>query len=326
MSEVIVPLVSVCVVTYNQEKYIRQCLDSILMQVVNFSYEILIHDDASSDNTIAIIHEYELKYPDIIKPIYRKNNVFSKGYDVAIYNFERARGYYMAHCDGDDFWIDKNKLQKQVDFLEEHLEYIGTAHNVVVVNTDGETISEIPKTHLISPPHIYTLKDCQRARFPGAVGSWVHRNIFLSMNSKTISLYYELKCQYGDRKLSLLLALNGDIYCMGDIMSAYRQVLFGGMNWTSLNQNKNLAADYYLCQLKLAKFSYSAYNVELMNYRIALMGFGSGFKRLMLEPNWNNVLVIKKIMSDTLHYPKYIIFFLRYLVMLPLRFMIYREI
>lgn len=322
----IIPMVSVSVITYNQENYIRQCLDSILMQIVDFPYEILIHDDASLDKTAEIIHEYELLYPEIIKPIYRKNNVFSKGVDVTKFNLERARGKYIAYCEGDDFWINENKLQKQVDFLEQHSEFVGTAHNVIVVNQNGERRSDISNIHVIYAAHIYTLNDCKKARFPGAFASWLHRNIFLSLNSKTIDLYNAYQSPYADRKLSLLLTLNGDIYCMDDVMSAYRFVTIGGANWTSINRNKNLAYEYYRCQIELAKFAYCAYNIEFMNYRLALMGFGSGFKHFILNPNYDNLVVIKKILSETLDNPKYVVLFLRYVLMLPLRFLIYREI
>ncbi len=117
-------LVSVCCITYNQENYIRQCLDGFIMQKTNFLFEVLIHDDASTDKTQEIIREYEIKYPDIIKPIYQKENQHSQGKRISsVYNFPRAKGKYIAMCEGDDYWIDPLKLQKQVDFLEKNPEY-----------------------------------------------------------------------------------------------------------------------------------------------------------------------------------------------------------
>ncbi|WP_111709643.1 glycosyltransferase family 2 protein [Lutibacter citreus] len=112
-------LVSICCITYNHEKFIKQCLDGFLMQQTNFEFEILIHDDASTDGTVAIISEYENKYPNIIKPIYQKENQFSQGINPDFtYNYPRAKGKYIAICEGDDYWTDPLKLQKQVDFLE----------------------------------------------------------------------------------------------------------------------------------------------------------------------------------------------------------------
>lgn len=118
------PLVSISCITYNHAPYIRKCLDGFLMQKTNFHYEVLIHDDASTDGTADIIREYEIKYPDIIKPIYQKENQYSKGIKISqTYNFPRAQGKYIAFCEGDDYWTDPNKLQMQVDFLENNPDY-----------------------------------------------------------------------------------------------------------------------------------------------------------------------------------------------------------
>lgn len=118
------PLVSISCITYNHAPYIRQCLDGFIMQKTNFAYEILIHDDASTDGTIAVIREYEHKYPDVIKPIYEVENQWSKGrVGSIIFNIPRAQGKYIALCEGDDYWIDPFKLQKQVDFLEKNKNY-----------------------------------------------------------------------------------------------------------------------------------------------------------------------------------------------------------
>ena len=118
------PLVTIQCLTYNHEPYIRQCLEGFVMQQTDFCFEVIVHDDASTDGTANIIREYEQKYPDIIKPIYEKENQYSKHDDslIRIIN-EHTRGKYIAFCEGDDYWIDSLKLQKQVDFLEEHHDY-----------------------------------------------------------------------------------------------------------------------------------------------------------------------------------------------------------
>ena len=113
-------MVSICCITYNQEKFIRQALDGFLMQKTNFKYEIIIHDDASTDNTANIILEYEKKYPDIIKPIYQTENQYSKGKKPTLITYKAAQGKYIALCEGDDYWIDENKLQLQVDYMEKN--------------------------------------------------------------------------------------------------------------------------------------------------------------------------------------------------------------
>src|SRR5690606_3288059 len=111
--------------TFNHEKFICKCLEGFLMQNTTFSFEILILDDASTDGTAAVIREYELKYPDIIKPIYQRENQYSKGIRGmnVKFNFNRAQGKYIALCEGDDYWTDPSKLQKQIDFLEANNEF-----------------------------------------------------------------------------------------------------------------------------------------------------------------------------------------------------------
>ena len=122
------PLVSITCITFNHAPYIKACLDGFLMQKTNFDYEIIIHDDASTDGTNNIIKEYEKKYPNIIYPIYQKENQYSKGIRPSWeFNLPRLRGKYIAACEGDDYWTDPYKLQKQVDFLERNPDY-GLVH------------------------------------------------------------------------------------------------------------------------------------------------------------------------------------------------------
>lgn len=135
MKEFDKPLVSIGCITYNHEKYIRDAIKGFLMQKTTFPFEILIHDDASTDGTADIIREYEKKYPDKIKPIYQMENQYSKGIPIsATYQFPRARGKYIALCEGDDYWTDPYKLQKQVDFLEKNIDYGLTFGDFICVN------------------------------------------------------------------------------------------------------------------------------------------------------------------------------------------------
>lgn len=119
------PLVSICCITYNHARFIRKCLDGFLMQETSFPIEILIHDDASTDGTDGIIREYADKYPNLILPLFETENQYSQGKqnEIDFYNYRRARGKYIAYCEGDDYWTDPLKLQKQVDFMESHPDY-----------------------------------------------------------------------------------------------------------------------------------------------------------------------------------------------------------
>lgn len=118
-------VVSISCIAYNQSPYIEQCLDGMLHQKTNFAFEILIHDDCSTDETTSLIQKYEKQYPEIIKPVYESENQYQNGKPSGsvVWNFPRAKGKYIALCEGDDYWIDENKLQMQVDFLEQNSEY-----------------------------------------------------------------------------------------------------------------------------------------------------------------------------------------------------------
>ena len=120
MSDIIV---SICCQTYNHVFYIEECLKGFLMQKTNFKFEILLRDDASIDGTTEIVKEYSNKYPDIINSLIYNENQLKKGVSPFIDNVKRAKGKYIAICEGDDYWIDPYKLQKQVDFLESNIDY-----------------------------------------------------------------------------------------------------------------------------------------------------------------------------------------------------------
>ena len=115
------PLVSICTTTYQHRRYIRQTLDSFLSQKTDFPFEILVHDDCSGDGTVEILEEYARRYPDVVCPVFEKENQYSKGVPInETFNFPRARGKYIALCEGDDFWCDDGKLQAQADYMESH--------------------------------------------------------------------------------------------------------------------------------------------------------------------------------------------------------------
>ncbi len=128
----IIPLVLISCTTYNHAPYIRKCLEVFLMQKTTFPIQVIIHDDCSTDGTKEIIEEYAAKYPDIIFPMFQTENQYSKGIRglMARFNFPRCGGKYIALCEGDDYWTDSSKLEKQVDFLEANSDYVGCFHKI----------------------------------------------------------------------------------------------------------------------------------------------------------------------------------------------------
>lgn len=155
-------LVSICCITYNHAPFIRKALDGFLMQQAPSCVpqgakmsdwcEILIHDDCSTDGTTEIIKEYAAQYPDVIFPLYEEVNQYSQGKEnlIDMYNFGRAHGKYIAYCEGDDYWTDPNKLQKQVDFMESHIDYSVCFHcfRNYIVNKEI-FVENTPPTQLI---------------------------------------------------------------------------------------------------------------------------------------------------------------------------------
>jgi len=130
------PLVSVICITYNHEKYIRDAIEGCLIQDTDFPFEVIIHDDASTDGTTAIVRAYAERYPSIIKPIYQTENQYSQGNKPITFWLPRVRGQYIALCEGDDYWHDPSKLQKQVDILE-------TCPEVGLVHGDADRESQV---------------------------------------------------------------------------------------------------------------------------------------------------------------------------------------
>lgn len=136
-------VVSICTLTYNHEDFIKDCIEGILTQETNFAFELLIHDDASTDNTQNIIKEYTSKYPLIIKPIYQTVNQHSQGINPSVfYNYPRANGDYIAWCEGDDYWIDKNKLTLQIEMMQNNPQCELSFHSAVQVDYSHDKIDD----------------------------------------------------------------------------------------------------------------------------------------------------------------------------------------
>ena len=217
-------LVSIQCITYNHESYIRHCLDGFVMQKTNFRFEVIVHDDASTDNTVEIIRQYVEKYPDIIKPIYEKENQYSKiGFDgiFRIMN-EHSKGKYIAICEGDDYWIDPFKLQKQVDFLENHTEYgmIHTYFNFVDM-----------ENNIIPPPTLF-YEQLKERIFDGYIWDYYLVNAGFILTCTCMyrkSLYKNDEQIFFDHGLFMMIARSSKVYCLREITSAYRRTPTGAM-------------------------------------------------------------------------------------------------
>lgn len=210
-------MVSVLCTAYNHEKFLCDALDGILRQKTNFRYELIIHDDASTDKTTDIIKEYEKKYPEVIVPIYQKENQYNLTRIYPTYLFPAVRGKYVAFCEGDDYWTDDEKLQKQFDFMEENEEFSMCFHNAMKLNWEtGETcaLDTFPRSGCYSQEE--HIKTGLGNAFP-AFASYFIRSEYL----KTIPDFF-VKSNVLDYPLRQYFSGKGKIYYMDEIMSVYR--------------------------------------------------------------------------------------------------------
>ncbi len=207
------PLVSISCITYNHAGFIEKALEGFLMQETNFAFEVLIHDDASTDGTEDIIRRFQKAHPNIIKPLYEETNQWLKGRKgSATFNFPRARGKYIALCEGDDYWTDPFKLQKQVDFLEENKSFVGTFHEVQLKR---ENKGEFDGTYSNLSNDVFSTEDFF-GRHIVATCSLVFRRF------DDLDLTIPEGVASGDKWMLFLLSLRGDFKFFPDVMGIYR--------------------------------------------------------------------------------------------------------
>lgn len=252
------PMVSIYMLAYNHGKYIRQALDGILMQKVDFTYEIVVGEDCSSDDTRDILLAYKEKYPDKMKLILYETNVGYLNNDLEVRR--QCTGKYVAQCEGDDYWVDPYKLKKQVEFLESHPEYIGTAHKVQVVDEDGNQRNDFD-LNLFCQDEVYTLKHAEKGKLPGQTATLVYRNILVNDPSALKALG---SCHANaDTKITFFLALHGNVYCFNEVMSHYRYVKEHGDSWNARNEGKNLSLFYFQSYRELSSLALQLKNIEV---------------------------------------------------------------
>lgn len=240
--------VSVICLTYNHEKYIRDALEGFVKQKTNFQFEVIIHDDASTDDTPNIIKEYEKKYPLIIKPIYQKENQYGKGINVfEEFLLPKACGKYMALCEGDDFWIDENKLQKQYDVMENNINCGICVHDVLVWDEYNNCIGSMPDKRLnINESGIINrneiikllLGDRVYKKYPFQTSCYFVRYMDVAKNSPQVKY---------DMDLLLMIASAYDFYFINEKMSCYRKNTQGSWSdsYRIANDDKLVESELY---------------------------------------------------------------------------------
>lgn len=281
MNEIMVSIICTC---YNHEKYIKSALDSFLNQKTNFTFEVLVHDDASTDKSAEIIREYERKYPNIIKPVYQLENQYSKGIGIASsYLFPRAAGKYIALCEGDDYWIDQYKLQKQIDFLENNKDYVACVHNTYQEN------------QLINKRRVMFTKRDKELTLADVINGG-------SVSYHTSSLVYRKEYAFdrplftslmkdvgvGDFPAAVYFALSGRIMYFGEIMSVYRYFTVG--SWSArlaANTQREISISMKAIQMLKAANEWSEYAYNsvfsdgILYQEYLMLGYQKKYKDMM---------------------------------------------
>lgn len=259
-------LVSVMCSTYNQSKYIRTCLDSLVSQKTNFKYEIIVKDDASTDGQQEIIKEYYQKYPDKIKLLLLEENHFQQGKSMIAFEkaFNMAQGKYIASCEGDDFWVDDNKLQTQVDFMEQHPDYSLCGHSAYYANEDGS----------LRKDRFFRLSDTSReVSIEEILTSWVMATnslLYRKDARKDLLIPFKGKCINGDYALMVYLALKGRVYYFDKLMSAYRVCSNGSLSQRyikDLDYFRKVRAEYINMLDRIDGYTSKKYSEILSDYK-----------------------------------------------------------
>ncbi len=266
------PLVSVCCLAYNHENTIAQAIEGVLSQKTNFDIEMIIHDDASTDQTAEIICEYVNKYPGIIRPIYQEVNQYHNCNLAKEYVNPLVRGKYIAICEGDDYWTNPNKLQIQIDYMEAHPECAMTFHAIEQLDTDGKTIDYYPMRESGIVPTELVIK--RGGLFCPSVSLVIRSDVCMKWPK------FRVKAKIYDYPIQILSALEGSIYYIHEKMGVYRYASAG--SWTQEREKKT---DFFHIQNEIEwlgmfdEYSNGEY-VDAINFQIARLWLAEYKKNL----------------------------------------------
>jgi glycosyltransferase involved in cell wall biosynthesis len=245
------PKVSVVVLTYNQKKYIGECIEGAVNQQTNFDYEILVGDDCSTDGTQEIILDYQKRFPDKVKPVLHPKNLGRNGLYNTIETLKQATGYYVAIIDGDDYFLDPLKLQKQADYLDANPTFSGSFHNTFLMYEDAKAVCSGDKKYPVTEnvtglvPHekdavyfVLNPPDQKRVNylsdFMGEEETWFIGTASIMYRREWMTYpEWAMNSISGDIPRYIMLAKRGPIGYMPDIMSVYRK----GVGGVSLTDN-----------------------------------------------------------------------------------------
>lgn len=262
------PTVSISCLVYNHSRFVRKCLDGFVMQKTDFPFEAIVHDDASTDGSAEIIREYAEKYPEIIRPIYEQENVFSKDPSACSKEInKRIRGKYVAICEGDDYWTDPHKLQRQVDYMEAHPNCSLCFHRARVCYDDHSKADTVypAKKHKFED---FTFNALLRDNFMATNTVMYRRGIIDPSLGPLPSRIMPL-----DWFRHLMHAYKHDIGFLPQIMSVYRR--HSGGLWWNAGESDDWALKQFVPHMRFYEkvkeyFSYDTTEKEAALMRMAL--------------------------------------------------------
>lgn len=289
-------IVSIACITYNHGKYLRQTLDGFLSQNLSGRFEILIHDDASTDDTIDILNEYATQHPDLFTLFLEEENQYGKGRSYFLELFQQARGRYIAICEGDDFWTDPDKLNKQICILEEHPECIGCCHNEVVVDEHGNPWPDsYQKIYRHSEDAILDVSFLRNLnKFSHTASILVKTDLFQDMSETMIQDYLATKAN-GDMKWAAMMAARGKVYHIAEDMACYRFVPTSGSSWSAKNAGKNISLSTYEQLENIQAFIHRNYGLDIDYSGTMCNLWQVATLSLLKNPNKKNWTFFKKI-------------------------------
>ena len=248
--------VSIICNTYNHEQYIRKAIEGFLKQKCKFAFEVLIHDDASTDATQSIIKEYETKFPEVIKPVYQNKNIYSVNPQlISEIQYSRIKGQYVAFCEGDDYWIDEYKLQKQVEALDARPDIDICTHAAWIYQNGNRIGFVAPKKN----DCVLTVEEVIKGK-----GGYVATNSWLIRKEVIDTLPGFAKKYPIDYAYQVYASLRGGMYFLAEYMSVYNFMNDG--SWSkkrktdvdfSINESKKML-DLYEQMDEFTKYRYSS--------------------------------------------------------------------
>ena len=280
---------SVVIISYNQEKYISESIESVLNQKTSFKYELILADDCSSDNTFKIMEKYSKKYPDIIRLLKRKKNLGAT--QNILDACKNSLGEYITILEGDDYWIDNNKIQSQIDFLDNHQDYIGITHLQQGKNLENKVIGNFPIE--IKEDCDITIEDYINGKLKYSATSTLYKNIYRDKNHVNSMKYlFSLNRIVGDAQICIYLLSLGKIKIIAKPMMVYRiRNSKNDSNYNSTHSIAQIEMDYLNIYLEMDNFFDGKYNFYKKYENIVTLGFIYSIFKLKLK---DALLFIKK--------------------------------